>query len=212
MNLCSLIDQRIVGVLGSPYSYRFSVIASQYKSTLMNTSNNWSNPSSGIASALCFCERIFFPYARPTTVGNCVITNRKMTGRHNTYPHHPISTKSFNEHCFGYFGSMIDSYPYKQSTDGFLMCTVSLALQVSVIVYSLYFSVCSHNCIFLLSLIQGLPDPYRASVVDHVHSTVDTVLAGGWLTSHTHCLQYLEALGENFTLGELALWKQLPLG
>ena len=69
-----------------------------------------------------------------------------------------------------------------------------------------------NNIVFLFSLLQGLPDPYGGTVVDHVHSTIDAALAGGWLASDTHCLQYLEALGENFPLGELALWKQLPLG
>ncbi|CAI8022701.1 Thyroid adenoma-associated protein [Geodia barretti] len=63
----------------------------------------------------------------------------------------------------------------------------------------------------IASLLQGLPDPYGGTVVDHIHSTIDAALAGGWLASDTHCLQYLEALGENFPLGELALWKQLPL-
>ena len=69
-----------------------------------------------------------------------------------------------------------------------------------------------HSLCLMLSLLQGLPDPHRETVVNYVHSTIETVLAGGWLASQSHCLQYLEALEENFALGELALWKQLPLG
>ena len=64
----------------------------------------------------------------------------------------------------------------------------------------------------VFSLLQGLPGAQREQVTHHVDSTIEAVLTRGLLSDHIHCLQYLEALGENFPLGELALWKQLPLG
>ena len=73
-------------------------------------------------------------------------------------------------------------------------------------------SIRRYDMYLLCSLLQGLPDPHRDTVVDQLHSTIEAALTGGWLASHAHCLQYLEALGENFALGELALWKQFPLG
>lgn len=71
---------------------------------------------------------------------------------------------------------------------------------------------CALNILHRFSLLQSLPEPHAQAVTEHVHSTISAALSSGWLASHSQRLQYLEALGENFDLGELALWKQLPLG
>lgn len=71
-------------------------------------------------------------------------------------------------------------------------------------------------CIYLLhvhvySLLQGLPEPHSQTVTEYVHSTITAALRSDLLAGHLQRLQYLEALGENFSRGELALWRQLPL-
>ena len=65
-----------------------------------------------------------------------------------------------------------------------------------------------------VSLLQSLPEPHPLTVTEHVHSAIAAALSGAQqlLAGHSQRLQYLEALGENFPLGEVALWRQLPLG
>jgi hypothetical protein len=63
----------------------------------------------------------------------------------------------------------------------------------------------------IASLLQSLPEPHSQAVTECVHSTISAALSSSWLANHSQRLQFLEALGENFGLGELALWEQLPL-
>lgn len=64
---------------------------------------------------------------------------------------------------------------------------------------------------YIYSLLQSLPQPHSQTVTEYVHSTITAALRSDLLAGHLQRLQYLEALGENFSCGELALWRQLPL-
>lgn len=79
-----------------------------------------------------------------------------------------------------------------------------------------YITGCMYTCIYLLhvhvhSLLQGLPEAHSQTVTEYVHSTITAALRSDLLAGHLQRLQYMEALGENFSRGELALWRQLPL-
>ena len=79
-----------------------------------------------------------------------------------------------------------------------------------------------HSLEFLCSIFQGLPESQQEGVLKIISANIATVFGKSQPDSEASCseystgvgrkIEYLEALMENFKLGEAALKQQLPIG
>ncbi len=66
--------------------------------------------------------------------------------------------------------------------------------------------------IFVVSFLQVIPETHHGTVSACLAATVENVLSAQWEKGDEGRMQYLEALVENFPLGERALRQMMPLG
>ena len=68
------------------------------------------------------------------------------------------------------------------------------------------------NLVLNYSFLQGLPETQQGYVSTLLCATVRSALGCEWAWNDKRKMQYLDSLGENFTLGAAALGVMIPTG